>query len=308
MLDIQKNIPMAPFTTFKIGGPARFFVEVKDQKELEQALGYASENDLKTFILGGGSNILVNDKGFDELIVRVIDNSCSLEGNYVRCGSGIQLSRIVSLTAQNGLTGLEWAAGIPGSVGGAIRGNAGAFGGSMSDIVEEVGVFNKNTLESETYNSKKCDFSYRNSLFKQKDNLIIISAVSKLAKGDREKIEAKIRENLQKRMEKQPQGASAGSFFENPTVSDKKLIADFEKDTDLKSKENKIPAGWLIAEVGLLGKRIGGAQVSEEHGNFVINTGDATVEDVIILVSLIKQQVRSKLGVQLKEEVQYVGF
>lgn len=308
MLDIQKNISIAPYTTFKIGGPAKYFIEVKSEGELLEAINYAKENDLKTFILGGGSNILVNDKGFDGLMIRVVDNRCSLKDDSIKCGSGTQLSKIVSLAAQNGLAGLEWAAGIPGSIGGAIRGNAGAFEGSMADIIKEVRVFDKSSLKSETYDLEKCTFSYRNSLFKQNSNLIIISAILKLAKGDKVEIEDKIRENLQKRMEKQPQGASAGSFFENPAVSDKKLIADFEKDTGLKSKENKIPAGWLIAEAGLLGKRIGGAQVSEEHGNFVINTGDASVEEVIILASLIKQQVRTKLGIQLKEEVQYVGF
>jgi UDP-N-acetylmuramate dehydrogenase len=308
MLEIQKNVPIAPYTTFKIGGPAKYFVEVSSEEELLEAINYAQENKLEIFIMGGGSNILVNDKGFDGIMIRIADNSCTLKDDSIECGSGIQLSKVVSLSAQNSLAGLEWAAGIPGSIGGAIRGNAGAFGGAMADIIKKVSVFDKDSLESKIYDSKKCAFSYRNSVFKKNRNLIIISAVLKMSKGVKDEIEAKIRENLQKRLEKQPQGASAGSFFENPTVSDKKLIADFEKDTGLESRENKIPAGWLIAEAGLLGKKIGGAQVSEEHGNFVINIGGATCEDVIILASIIKQQVRTKLGVQLKEEVQYVGF
>lgn len=308
MISIQKNIPLAPYTTFKIGGPAKFFVEVKNQEELGEAFLYAKKNNLEIFILGSGSNILVSDEGFRGLMIRLINDSCSFRKNFVECDGGVQLSKVVSLATENGLTGLEWAAGIPGSIGGAIRGNAGAFGGEMANVIKEVTIFNKTGL-TEIYDSKKCVFSYRNSIFKENRKLIVLSTVLELQEGDKDNIEAKVRENIKKRLERQPKGiASAGSFFENPVVTDKKLISNFEKDTGSLIKDNKIPAGWLIAEVGLLGKKIRGAKVSEDHGNFVINTGDATAQDVIILASLIKQRVRSKLGVQLKEEVQYVGF
>ena len=350
MLNIQQNVILAPFTSFKIGGPAKFFCEVSDEKELEEALEYAQDNNLSIYILGGGCNVLVSDQGFNGLIIRLLDSRFQIHDSSVECGSGVKLSQVVKETSQYNLTGLEWASGIPGTVGGAIRGNAGAYESEMKDSVESVKVFchsrplrqsfseasesgnpvlktqksklpvklrngasdnGASKIQSyslKTFEKKDCQFSYRNSLFKKNKNLIILSCVLKLEKGDKNEISAKIKEVFEKRFKKLPTEPSAGSFFENPTVENKALIERFEKDAGIRCVDDKIPAGWLIFEAGLSGKKIGGAKVSEKHGNFIINTGNAKAEDVVILASVIKQKIRKEFNIQLKEEVQYVGF
>jgi len=308
MLNIQKNIPLASYTTFKIGGPAKFFAEVKNENEIIEALKYAKKNNLKHFILAGGSNVLISDKGFDGLVINIQHTTYNIQHEKIEAGAGVLLSEIVSESARAGLSGLEWAAGIPGTVGGAIRGNAGAFGSCMADAVEYVKVLDIDSLRTEIYSLKKCEFGYRASIFKEKQNIIILSVKLKLKKDDAEKIQQRIEGIIIKRNKKQPRFPSAGSFFKNPIIKDKKIIKKFESNTGLKMKDNKIPAGWLIEEAGFRGKKIGGAQVSKEHGNLIINTGDATAEDVIMLASIIKQKVRSVFNIQLMEEVQLIGF
>jgi len=346
-----ENIPLAPYTTFKIGGPAKFFCEVGDEDEIVEALEFAKEKNLPVFVLGGGSNVLVSDKGFEGLVVKISNFKFQISNCSIICDSGCLLSKIVNESVKNSLTGLEWAVGIPGTVGGAVRGNAGAFGGTMADSVESVNaleisnipaspagrqfpISNKNPnvkiqMSNQTQSSKSkiknlnyklqdCKFSYRDSIFKQNSNLIILSVVLKLKKGDKAESERKIKEILVIRKEKQPmEFPSVGSFFKNPLTKDKNIIRQFEIDTGLKIKNEthqytgrgvKIPAAWLIEEVGLKGKKIGGAMVSEKHANFIVNTGNATAENVVMLAAIIKTRVRNKFGIQLREEVQIVGF
>ncbi|MCD6149949.1 UDP-N-acetylmuramate dehydrogenase [bacterium] len=308
MINVQKNVPLAPYATFKIGGPAKFFTEVKNEKELIKALAYAEKNGLECFVLAGGSNVLISDNGFNGLVIKIRDTRYAIRDTRVECGAGILLSEIVSKTAKAGLSGLEWAAGIPGTIGGAVRGNAGAFGGCMADAVEKVRVVVQGKPQAVNYKLQECKFGYRSSIFKEKQNIIILSVILKLKKGNAEKIQQRVESIIIKRKEKQPRFPSAGSFFKNPIVNDEKIIKKFESDTGLKMKDNKIPAGWLIEEAGLKGKKIGGAQVSKKHSNFIINTGGATAEDVIMLASIIKQRIRSVFNIQLMEEAQLVGF
>ncbi|MCX6766336.1 MAG: UDP-N-acetylmuramate dehydrogenase [Candidatus Moranbacteria bacterium] len=316
-MNIQENIPLAPYTTFKIGGPARFFCEAKSEEKILEALKFAREKNLSVFVLGGGSNVLVSDKGFDGLVIKIKLSAWRLylhDGDSISiltCDAGCVLSKIVSESVKAGLTGLEWAAGIPGTIGGAVRGNAGAraLGGEMADAVESVKVLDVDDLQIKTYDLRMCEYEYRNSVFKQNSNLIILSAKLKLKKGDKAASEKKIQEILTKRKEKQPmEFPSPGSFFKNPLVKDKKLIQQFETDTGQKIRDDKIPAPWLIEEAGLKGQKNGGAMVSEKHANFIVNTGKATAEDVITLAAIIKTKVRNKFGIQLQEEVQMVGF
>lgn len=311
MINIQKNVILAPYTTFKIGGPARFFTEVITEEELKEALGYAIKNKLKFFILGGGSNILVSDKGFDGLIIKFKNDECKIDGELIECGAGAPLLKVVRLATDNALTGLEWAAGIPGTIGGAVRGNAGAFGNNMHNSVEKIKVFfiEDDKILIKNFTVEDCEFEYRNSLFKKNNNLIIFSAILKLKKGNRETIQNETKEIIDKRNQMHPQGvASAGSFFINPRVDDLKLLDAFEKDSGKRFSDNTIPAGWLIQEAGLTGQKIGKATVSEKHSNFILNTGKAKAEDVIILMNVIKERVRIKVGVQLVSEVSFLGF
>lgn len=313
MLDIKKNIPLKNYTTFRIGGPAKFFVEVETEDELIEALQYAKENNLEFFILGGGSNLLVSNKGYDGIVIKFQISSAAADKfqipeNIIEAEAGASLAKIVQESAKYNLTGLEWAAGIPGTIGGAVRGNAGAFGSCMKDAIQSVKAIDTKDLGIKIYDLKKCEFEYRSSVFKENKNLIILSAVLKLEKGNKEEIQNKIKEIIEKRSLKHLKEKSAGSFFKNPIVENKKLVEEFKRDQSIKCKDNKISAGWLIDQVGLRGKKIGGAKVSEKHANFIVNTGEATAEDVIILASFIKQQIRDKFGIELKEEVQYIGF
>jgi len=345
-IKIQKNILLAQYTTLKIGGAARFFCEAKNEEEIQEAVKFAGEKKLPVFILGGGSNILVSDKGFGGLVIRILNSQFSILNSRINCGAGILLSKIVSESVKSGLTGLEWAAGIPGTVGGAVWGNAGAFNGSMGEIVESVRALeilntksealnnlksqisnlksNPNSKNSNTkyniqytiYNKRDCQFSYRDSVFKQNPNLIILSAILKLKKGDKAESEKKVKEILAERKEKQPfDFPSSGSFFKNPCLAGRraetksqKLLEEFEKNIGDKAIKDVIPAGYLSGRVGLRGKKIGGATVSQRHGNFLVNAGKAKAEDFIILAAIIKTRVRNKFGIQLKEEVQMVGF
>jgi len=315
MLNIQQNIRLSSHTTFHIGGPAKHFVEVGDIEEMQEALRYAQKNRLNFFILGGGSNILVSDQGFDGIVIkdRILNYEvrATEDGIEAEIGSGLSLNNVVRMAAADGFIGLEWAAGIPGTLGGAVRGNAGAFGGEIKDCIKSVKVLKISGEEFiiEEYKTETCKFGYRDSIFKQDGKLIIVSATIDLKAGEIEKIQNRTKEIWSERKEKQPIGIHcAGSFFKNPIVENPELIAEFEKETGLKIKNGKLPAGWLIDLAGLRGKNIGEAKVSQENANFIINTFKAKAEDVVILSSFIKQQVRDKFGVQLKEEVQFIGF
>lgn len=308
MLNVKQNISLSLLTTFRIGGPARYLAEVRDKKDLEEAFDFAHKNSLETVILGGGSNVLVSDKGFDGLVVLMKNNFLEIDGTVVSVGAGTALSELVRFAAESGLAGLEWAVGIPGTVGGAIRGNAGAYGGEIGNNVESVEIADLKKLQIVGYGLEECEFGYRSSIFKKDSSLIIISSKLRLKKGDSGEIREKVQKISQERIGKIVKGASAGSFFVNPVVTDEELRRKFVSDTGLEPKGEALPAGWLIERAGLLGKKVGGAMVSEQHGNFIINTGNATAEEVVMLASIIKQKVRNKYGVQLKEEVVMVGF
>jgi len=330
-VSLKKNISLSKYTTLRVGGPAKFFCEATDEKEILEALNFAEEKKLPIFILGGGSNILVSDKGYDGLTVRIMNYELGIMNNTINCGAGVLLSKIVNESVKAGLTGLEWAAGIPGTIGGAVWGNAGAFNSSMGEVVESAKVLEILNPKSETLNNfklatpsllpkatayqisnfktKECRFGYRESIFKQNLNLIILSANLSLKKGKKEESEKKVKEIIKQRKEKQPfDFSSSGSFFKNPLAKNEKLIKEFERDTEQKAKDKVVPAGYLIDRLGLRGKKIGGAMVSQAHGNFLVNTGNAKAEDFIILAAIIKTRARNKFGIQLKEEVQMVGF
>jgi UDP-N-acetylmuramate dehydrogenase len=317
MLNIKKEIELKNYTTFKIGGSAKYFTEVKNEEELKEALEYVQNNNLEFFILGGGSNILVSDKGFDGLVIKFLQTTnYKLQTTKIECWAGNSLASIISFAKNNNLTGLENLAGIPGTIGGAVRVNAGAYDMELcgiGDLVKGVRIVDSSSKNfvSKEFSKEECQFSYRASIFKSNPNLIITSINLELKKGDRKNIEQKIKEIVQRRTVEKPVGwvGSPGSFYKNPTVNNLELIKLFEKETGRKAKNgNIIPAYWLILKIGFREKKIGGVQLSKKNANFIINTGDATAQDVVILSSLIKQQVRDKFGIELQEEVQLVGF
>lgn len=300
---------LAPYSTFNIGGPADFFATVTTAAELIEALEYAADNSLKSFIFSGGSNLLIADRGFRGLVIRVASAAARISGRDIYADAGTPLGSVVQLAGAHGLAGIERLAGIPGSLGGAIRGNAGAFGAEMRDVVLSVKTYDRKARMLREFSAKQCAWGYRQSHFKSHPELVILSAQLRLAEGDPVALVGVADQTMRQREAKHPQSAKcAGSFFTNPIVSDAGLREEFVKDTGKVPKDDKLPAGWLIDHVGLRGKRLGGAEVSPMHPNYLVNTGTATADDVVMLASLVKQRVRTELGVQLKEEIQLVGF
>lgn len=309
MLTLRENVSLAPFTTFKIGGKARYYGEVSGTIELAEMFDYAEKHKLPLYVLGGGSNTLFSDKGFPGIVVRVMNGGVKILEQKMAIGAGIPLLDVVLAAKDASLQGIEKLAGIPGSFGGAIRGNAGAFGAEIGTFVTSVKALDRSTGMVHEYNREECGFGYRTSLFKKQPHLVVLSAEIKLLPGDIVVLDRVIKETIATREAKHPQAAlCAGSFFMNPVVEDEQLLEEFKKDTGNPSKDGKLPAGWLIDHVGLRGKKIGGAQVSERHPNYLVNTGNATAEDILMLASLVKTRVRDELQVRLQEEVQCVGF
>ncbi len=308
---IQQNVVLAPFTTFKVGGSAEFFVNVKDKDDLTDALAWREANDLPITFFSGGSNILINDRGIKGLVVRLSNNQIEVKSERLVCGAGANLIQAANFASAAGLSGLEWAIGIPGSVGGAVKGNSGAHGGSIADNIELVECLNIKNRQSVILSRRDCSFGYKNSLFVNSPHLLIWQATFKLVHGDQARIKQLVDKNIQSRLATQPKLPSAGCVFKNLTI---KRLNDFNQELALEAEESglvrqgMVGAGWLIDLLGLKGKSIGGAKISLEHANFIVNTGKATAEDIVMLISFIKQQVRSKLKVQLEEEIQYLGF
>ncbi len=310
-MKIQEKVLLKDFSTFKIGGPAKYFVEIKALEELKEAIEWAKEKEAKFMILGGGSNLLFHDKGFDGLVIRLINNQIELKDKTtIVCEAGVMLSELVLFSAKNDLTGLEWAVGIPGTVGGAIRGNAGAFGLEIKNATQEVVYFDLENLQEEHCNKEACEFDYRKSVFKEFDHKIIWKAFFELEIAESEEIQKTMKEIIQKRQEKNTcltKNGSVGSIFKNPIVGEA-IIETFEQETGIKCRDKKVPAAWLIDMCNLKGYRVNGAQVSEKQANFILNVDDTTAENIIVLISVIKQKVRNTFGVQLEEEVEIVGY
>jgi len=309
MTTIQENIPLAPFTSFGIGGPARYFAEVASAAELRDALLFARQKGLPYYLLGGGTNLLVSDSGFDGLIIRVNFKAVSLTRNSIEAEAGADLTGLVHQAANGGLLGIESLAGIPGMLGGAVRGNAGAYGGCIAEVCSAVQALNAKTLQWVNLSRQECCFGYRESRFKREPELIVVSATLELLPGSPEEIRQRVEATLARRAARNLQcEKSVGSFFMNPVVSDSGLIKRFETDQQVRSRDGRVPAGWLIDQAGLRNQRFGAAVVSALHANYLINTGGASAREVLALARTIKERVRAVTGVQLREEVSCLGF
>jgi len=303
---IEKSFPLADETTFKIGGPAQFFVPVYCKHQLEEVVKETQKMDVSVTILGGASNVLIPSDGVEGLVVKLRSGEISfLEESLLRVGAGVSLPRLSKFCFENSLKGLEWAMGVPGTLGGAVYGNAGAFGDSMADLIEEVEVLEngkKRVLKVEEIN-----FSYRTSTFKENGS-VILSAALRFKKGDKKKIEEKINKYLEIREGNHPMDKpSAGSVFKNPEtkLENPELVEKFPLLKDFNRKEI-IPAGYLIEKAGLKGKTIGKAKVSVKHANFIVNEGGADSEEVKELIDLIGREVKKEFDVDLKREIRYI--
>lgn len=281
------NEPMASHTTFRIGGPADYFAVPETVEELEKVLNICKEEQTPYFILGNGSNLLVGDQGFRGVVIQLYKNfdGIKIEGTKVTARAGAMLVRVAKEAGKAGLTGLEFASGIPGTIGGAMVMNAGAYGGEMKDVVTAVTVLTKDG-EVKTLTGEEMNFRYRGSVVED-EGMIVLEAVMELKEGDLEEIQARMAELTVQRKTKQPiEYPSAGSTFKRP---------------------EGYFAGKLIQDAGLRGFQVGGAQVSEKHCGFVINAGGATAADVMNLMQQVSDKVMEQFGVTLEPEVKRIG-
>jgi len=285
--DIKINEPMSKHTSFRVGGPAKIFLTVHSEEVLSRILIEVKERNLPYFMLGNGSNLLVSDQGYDGVMLYLGEEFAGIEvkGTGIRAGAAAFLGKVARKALEEELTGLEFAAGIPGSLGGGVVMNAGAYGGELSQVVTKVRAMNTDG-EVVTLEKEELLLGYRTSVFK-KEPYVILEVFMELRKGDKQEILGKMDEYTKARIEKQPlEYPSAGSTFKRP---------------------EGYFAGKLIMDAGLRGYQVGGAQVSEKHCGFVINKGNATATDIRILMRDVAKKVKEQFGVDLEAEVILLG-
>lgn len=285
--NIVSDEPMRKHTTFRIGGNADTFVRPESKEQIAEILRLCRKQDVPYFILGNGSNLLVGDRGFRGVVINIMDNmnDIKVDGGIIKAQAGAMLIKVSRAARDNSLTGLEFASGIPGTIGGAIYMNAGAYGGEMKDVMTQVTAMDAEG-EIYTFGTDELEFSYRHSVIQQRD-LIVLDVTMKLAAGDQKIIDDRMSELAVARRTKQPlEYPSAGSTFKRP---------------------EGYFAGKLIMDAGLRGYRVGDAQVSEKHCGFVVNRGNATADDVIKLIDDVKAKVSEEYDVVLEPEVRMIG-
>lgn len=278
---------MNKHTTFKVGGPADLYVIPRSEEELVYAIEVCKSENVPYYVIGNGSNLLVTDKGFRGVIIEVYRqmSDITVEGNCITAYAGALLSKIANTALEHGLTGLEFAHGIPGALGGAVTMNAGAYDGEMKQVLESATVIDDKG-QVRTLSSDELELEYRKSIISRL-GYTVIKATMRLEDGDKEAISAKMKDLMQRRRDKQPlEYPSAGSTFKRP-------VGHF--------------AGKLIMDAGLRGYQLGGAQVSEKHCGFVINKDHATCQDILDLIHYIQEEVKSKFDVQIEPEVKMIG-
>jgi UDP-N-acetylmuramate dehydrogenase len=333
-MKFKENISLAQFSHYKIGGNARFFFEPKNEKEVAWAVREAKLKKIPVFVLGGGTNLLIGDAGFNALVLRMNLKSIALKkakrksGALIEVGAGVSMAKLLDYATTKSYSGLEWAGGLPGTLGGAIRGNAGCFGGEMKDSIVSVRSFDPKKMKIAMRSLEACRFDYRDSVFKTARgknaaaNEIILSATLAMKKGNKKAIARSIREKIEYRQKNHPmEYPNIGSMFKNIPLSHlekqagkKYKMALAEQSFELRGSQFSIKidpfpvlsAAKFISESGLRGVSFGGAMISPKHPNFIVNILGASSVDVENLMLLAKTEVKKKFGVVLEEEIQTV--
>ncbi len=284
-IKVEEKVPLASLTSFRTGGPARYFAAPADREETQAVVAAAEKYHEPLLILGNGTNILVSDEGFPGVVLSTQNlNKITVEGEKITCGAGVRLQSLIKTALEHSLAGMEFLAGIPGTAGGAVISNAGLKEEWISGILEEIEVLRLADNQVQKIHRQYIDFKYRNSGL---ENVLILSITLNLKKGDKKEIQKKITENIKKRMESQPlEYPSAGSVFKNPTG---------------------MFAGQMIEMCGLKGYGIGGARVSEKHANFIVNAGGAKSLDIYRLIGFVREKVKKVYNVELETEIRMVG-
>jgi UDP-N-acetylmuramate dehydrogenase len=308
---VLEDEQLSKHLVFRVGGPAKWFVEIKSVDELVGVLDIANNEKLNWFVIGGGSNAIASDQGFDGIIIKIGLMGVEINNNKITVGSGLPTVALARQASDAGLSGIEWMASLPGTIGGAIRGNAGCFGGETRDHLSAVVVLREGKIIR--IKSEDLLFDYRHSSFKDKYfRDVIIEAEFELEQADPSVIKEKIAYILSKRAESQPLACgTAGCTFKNYKIDneeEKQRLYGFADIPREMIDSGAISAGLLIDSLDLKGTKIGGARVSEVHANFIINDGTATADDIVQLISLVKTRVRDAYNIQLEEEIEYIGF
>ncbi len=313
--DVREHEPLSLHTHFKTGGPARYMATAETADEMVALVKVAVDSDINWIILGGGTNVLVNDAGFDGLVIKAANRNVEInaETGQVTAEGGALSSSVARKTAEAGLTGFEWAISLPGTIGGAVRGNAGCFGGETKDHLVEIEVLDAEEGRVKRVSKKALQMGYRESKVKRRP-WVVLRAFFQFDHDTTERTKMRLEEVLKCRLATQPKNAKcAGCAFKN---------FEFETSEDIAKltaalgdaipphflEQKRIPAGWLVERLDLKGTCIGGACVSAVHGNFITSDGTATGDQIAELLALLKTRVRNAYGIQLQEEVQFIGF
>ncbi len=290
---LEIDTDLSQYSSFHTGGKASYFILAKTVEQTVQAVKIASENNIPFIIIGGGSNLLISDSGYDGLVIKVdVAGLQMIDDLSIECGAGEDLMSLVNFSVENSLQGLEFAAGIWGSVGGAVFGNAGAYGGEIKDVLTEILLLDRNG-KTKMVTPEYCKFGYRDSYLKVTKE-IILSVNVKLQKGNKSELRAKVDDILASRAAKHPvEQFCAGSFFKNIP--------------DPTEKYGKLPAGRLLEQIGAKNISVGGAKVFEKHANIIINDGTATSKDIRELADILKKKVFDSFGITLEDEVISIG-
>jgi UDP-N-acetylmuramate dehydrogenase len=303
---VLRDVPLSNYTRFGIGGPADLFAETHDPSRFIEAWRIARGSGLDTVVIGGGTNLIVSDAGFRGVVLKLSNNRIRSERETVYVESGAPLQALVDFTVDAGLKGLETMTGIPGSVGAAVYGNAGAYGHSIAERVLRVTFFDGSGIRE--FDNAQCEFHYRESVFKRHKEWIIVSTDLAMQCGDRADLRETADKILSTRNKKYPPTMKcAGSIFKNFLLAE--LPPAVVKEIPLNVIiEGKVPSAWFLEQVGAKGMRLGDIHVADYHANLIYNAGQGIARDLVEIIAELKQRVERRWGIPLEEEVQYVGF
>jgi len=305
-ITVRRDVPLSQYTRFGIGGPADFFLETADEASFAQALAIVRTSGLNSVVIGGGTNLIVSDEGFRGVCMRLTGDRIGADGFRVESQCGATLQALVDFTVAKGLKGIETMTGIPGSVGAAVYGNAGAYGHSIQERVRSVRFLDRDTTAE--FTNAECGFRYRESVFKSNKHWIILSVVLEMEAADAEELRQTSERILTTRNAKYPpEMRCAGSIFKNFLLSElpARVVAEIPPKVII---EGKVPSAWFLEQVGAKGMRQGGIEVAGYHANLIYNAGGGTARELLQIVSELKDRVRRRWDIPLEEEVQYVGF
>lgn len=313
-MQIQKNISLSQYTTYQIGGVAEFFAIIKTENDLAEVFDWAEKNKQEFRFIGGGSNILINMDFIKGLVIKVENADIrffKMQNEVILiCGAGQRISSLAEIAQKESCSGFEWAIDLPGTVGGAIRGNAGAYGSYIGDNLKEVKIYQDCEKRFKFLLKEDCNFKYKDSIFKHHPQALIWEAIFVLKIDNSIEIKKRMNEYQQKRSASQPKEPSAGCVFKNLILEDVLKInpelAHQAQELGI-AKNGKISAGWIISQLGLKGEKFGQAQISQQHANFIVNTNQAKADDVLNLINLIKQKAKEKFNLELEEEIEILS-